>query len=211
MQVWPIWMRRSSGERGDAVDPAASNFTKLRRFKVPAFRCVIRNTCCIGRTACYQALQIEVNCAPPGRLPPAAVMLHQRPARPKSISYTSSITYGMAGALHFRRAGEDTNMKTKLLALIVLAGGSLFAQSRFSVGVAIGSGPGPAYYAPAPVAIPAYRPGFVWVQGYWTRTPFGRQWVPGHWERRAYTRWNRYGYDSGYYRDGYRDGYRDRD
>ena len=76
-------------------------------------------------------------------------------------------------------------MKTKLLALIVLAGGSMFAQSRFSVGVAIGSGPGPAYYRPAPIAAPAFRPNRVWVAGHWTRTRFGRTWVPGQWVRRA--------------------------
>jgi hypothetical protein len=103
-------------------------------------------------------------------------------------------------------------MKTKLLALIVLAGGSLFAQSRFSVGVAIGSGPGPAYYRPAPVAVPAFRPGFVWQEGYWMGSRFGREWVPGHWERRAYPQSYRNGYGNGYYRDGYRNGYyRDRD
>ena len=95
----------------------------------------------------------------------------------------------MAQTLHFGMAGEDTKMKTKLLALIALAGGSLFAQSRFSVGVAVGSGPGPAYYRPAPVAAPvfrpAFRPGFRWVPGHWARTGFGRQWVPGQYVRVA--------------------------
>ena len=36
-------------------------------------------------------------------------------------------------------------MKTKLLAVMLLAGGSLFAETRFSIGVGIGT---PAYYAP---------------------------------------------------------------
>src|SRR5689334_226733 len=91
----------------------------------------------------------------------------------------------MASSLHSKQAGEDTTMKTKLLALILMAGGSMFAQSRFSVGVSIGSGPGPVYYRPAPVAMRAYRPGFVWVEGHMIRTRFGREWIPGHWERRS--------------------------
>lgn len=36
---------------------------------------------------------------------------------------------------------------------------------------------------PPPVAVvharPLFRPGFVWVEGYWV----GRTYVPGHWER----------------------------
>jgi WXXGXW repeat (2 copies) len=105
----------------------------------------------------------------------------------------------MARGVHLEQAGEDTKMKTKLLALIALAGGSLFAQSRFSVGVAIGSGPGPAYYRPAPVAVPAYRPGFVWVEGHSIRTRFGREWIPGHWVRRAaFNPYRAYSYDRDY-------------
>ena len=46
---------------------------------------------------------------------------------------------------------EKHHMKTKLLALVLLAGGSaMFAQTRFSVGVNIG-GNGPGYYAPVPM------------------------------------------------------------
>ena|SRR5579862_7724544 len=71
-------------------------------------------------------------------------------------------------------------MKTKLMTLILVAGGSLFAQTRFSVGVNFGS---PGYYAPAPIAVPAYRPvapgpGYVWVDGY--HDAWGR-WVDGYW------------------------------
>ena len=96
-------------------------------------------------------------------------------------------------------------MKTKLLALALLAGGSLFAQTRFSIGVNIG-GPafGPGYYAPAPIRVmrPAYPgPGFVWVDGYWSRVRGRRIWAPGYWARRpGYVMAPRY---SGFY-PGYR-------
>ncbi len=73
-------------------------------------------------------------------------------------------------------------MKKKLLALALLAGGSMFAQTRFSFGINIGErAPGyyaPRYYAPAPayvVARPAYPgPGYVWVDGYWAQN-YGRR------------------------------------
>lgn len=100
-------------------------------------------------------------------------------------------------------------MKKKLLALVLLAGGSMFAQTRFSVGVNIG-GYGPGYYAPAPVLVrPPYPgPGFVWVDGYWTTNRFGRTWVPGRWSRP-------YGYRAQpaprYYAPSYSNGYRGHD
>jgi hypothetical protein len=143
---------------------------------------------------------LEVNCGPVGRLPPRAVSLSQPEGGTESLFDAGSTTCGMARGVHLEQAGEDTKMKTKLLALIALAGGSLFAQSRFSVGVAIGSGPGPAYYRPAPVVVaaPAYRPGFIWVAGYWDHSRFGRTWVPGHYVRRAafrhYREYPRYDY-----------------
>ena len=76
-------------------------------------------------------------------------------------------------------------MKKKLLALALLAGGSMFAQTRFSVGVNIG-GYGPGYYAPAQARFirPPYPgPGYVWVPGHWAANRFSRMWVPGHWSR----------------------------
>lgn len=53
-------------------------------------------------------------------------------------------------------------MNSKLLiALTLLAGGSAFAQTRFSIGIGLG-GYGPGYYAPAPAYVaparPYYRP-----------------------------------------------------
>src|SRR5690242_16989530 len=104
-------------------------------------------------------------------------------------------------------------MKKKLLALGLLAGSSLFAETRFSIGVNLGGG----YYQPAPVyAVPAYPgPDFVWVDGYWGP---GRVWVPGYWNHRPAYVGRRYDHD--YYRDHdrgerrdfdrYRSGYRGR-
>ncbi len=54
-------------------------------------------------------------------------------------------------------------MKTKLLAMMLLAGGSMFAQTRFSVG--LGFNPAPrAYVSNIP---PCPGPGYVWLNGYW--------------------------------------------
>jgi len=82
-------------------------------------------------------------------------------------------------------------MKTpfKLLAVAILAGGSMFAQTRFSIGIGIGTpryyAPPPVYYAPAPAYDPYYvpaipGPGYSWVAGYWTPAPH-RRWVAGYW------------------------------
>ncbi|HTT64058.1 MAG TPA: hypothetical protein VMG35_19540 [Bryobacteraceae bacterium] len=87
-------------------------------------------------------------------------------------------------------------MKTKLLAVLLLAGGSLFAAPRVFVGVRVGGYVGPApvvAYAPprAPVAAyipPAPGPGYAWVGGYWY--PHGARWAwrAGYWARRPYPR-----------------------
>jgi hypothetical protein len=87
------------------------------------------------------------------------------------------------------------NMKTKLLAMMLLAGGStMFAQSRFSVGVNVGgvgagffqSAPPPNYFVPA-------RPGpdYFFVDGYWAQDYGRRRWVSGYWQRRAFVNRNR--------------------
>jgi hypothetical protein len=90
-------------------------------------------------------------------------------------------------------------MKTRMLALLLLAGGSLFAETRFSVGIHIGNHAPPpvAYYGPPPppppvVYMPAMpAPGYVWVPGYWV--PNGRRhaWREGRWMRppHAKARW----------------------
>ena len=109
-------------------------------------------------------------------------------------------------------------MKTKWMALAVLAGilmtgSSLFAESRFSVGIGIGA---PGYYAPPPPVV-VYRPpypglGYYWVDGYYD--PYGA-WTAGYWAPPAYgfvysaPRYYaapRYygGYNRGYYGNGFR-------
>ncbi len=91
-------------------------------------------------------------------------------------------------------------MKTKLLVLTLLAGGSLFAWPRVFVGVGIGG-----YVAPAPVAIyappppPVYSyyappcpgPGYGWVAGYWYPVRGRYLWRTGYWARRPFVgaRW----------------------
>src|SRR5947209_2577402 len=87
--------------------------------------------------------------------------------------------------LAFPRCKEEKKMKTKLMAMLLLAGGSLFAETHFSIGVQVGA---PAYYrpvpvAPAPVAVVAYRPpcpgpDYIWIDGY--RDGYGG-WVNGYW------------------------------
>ncbi len=89
-------------------------------------------------------------------------------------------------------------MKTKLLAIFLLAGSSMFAGSRFFFGVGVGGG----YYTPAPIvayapppaplvtyAPPVYaRPGYAWVAGYWYPRGPRYVWHAGYWARPPYAR-----------------------
>src|SRR5215470_14376128 len=85
-------------------------------------------------------------------------------------------------------------MKTRLFALLLLAGGSMFAGPRVFLGVGVGYAPAPVvtyappppppvYYAPRVVAP---GPGYGWVAGYYS--PVGRRWAwhNGYWARRPY-------------------------
>jgi hypothetical protein len=74
-------------------------------------------------------------------------------------------------------------MKTKLLAMVLLAGGSMFAQSRLSIGIGIGGAPGyyPRYPSVQAVVPPCPGPDYNWVDGYWS--PYGGPWVAGYWAR----------------------------
>lgn len=80
-------------------------------------------------------------------------------------------------------------MKTKLLALLLLAGGSLFAHPRFFFGVGVG---GYGYYAPPPPPVVAYvrpaypGPGYAWVGGYWYPRGPRYAWRAGYWARPPY-------------------------
>jgi hypothetical protein len=77
-------------------------------------------------------------------------------------------------------------MKTKLLAIMLLAGGSMFAQTRFSVGVGFG-GQGAGFYQPAPSygynVPPSPGPDYYWVDGYWSQDHGGNTWIAGYWNR----------------------------
>jgi len=82
-------------------------------------------------------------------------------------------------------------MKTKILAMMLLAGGSMFAQTRFSIGISFG-GHGAGFYQPPPsyaYNIPACPgPDYAWTDGYWSQD-YGRNiWVAGHWTRRSFNR-----------------------
>ena len=88
-------------------------------------------------------------------------------------------------------------MNKKLIAVMLLAGSSLFAKTHFSIGIGIG---GPAYYAPAPVVVarpPCPGPGYSWVNGYYD--PYGA-WVTGYWAAPV----GGYYYRGGFDRDDYR-------
>jgi len=76
--------------------------------------------------------------------------------------------------------------KLKFLALALLAGGTMFAQPRISIGIGVGVpqyyAP-PVYYAPPAYSVPVYSPpypgpGYTWVHGYYGPR---RVWVSGYW------------------------------
>jgi hypothetical protein len=81
-------------------------------------------------------------------------------------------------------------MKTKLLALVLLAGSSMFAGTRVVVGVGVG-GYYPGYYAaPAPVVAPVYvGPRYVYPRApypgaYWIGPRYyGHRYYRGYWHR----------------------------
>jgi hypothetical protein len=85
-------------------------------------------------------------------------------------------------------------MKTKLFALLLLAGASAFAGPRVFVGFGVGYAPAPVVaYAPPPPPPVAYvppcpAPGYSWVGGYYA--PAGPRWAwhPGYWARPPYAR-----------------------
>jgi hypothetical protein len=75
-------------------------------------------------------------------------------------------------------------MKTKLLAMMLLAGGSMFAQTRFSVGVGVGGYGAGVYQQPAPYGYsipPDPGPGYAWIDGYWSQGYGSPVWIPGYW------------------------------
>ena len=81
-------------------------------------------------------------------------------------------------------------MKTKLLALMILAGSSMFAGSHFYVGIGAGGYYPGYYYAPPPPPPPAVvyapRPGYSWVPGYYYPSGPRYSWRAGYWGRPPY-------------------------
>ena len=80
-------------------------------------------------------------------------------------------------------------MKTKLLAMMLLAGSSVFAETRVSIGIGFG-GHGPGFYqAPPSYASnipPCPGPGYTWIDGYWSQDYGRNTWVSGYWYRQPF-------------------------
>lgn len=110
-------------------------------------------------------------------------------------------------------------MKSKLLVILLLAGGSLFARSHVSVSVGVGFGAyhpygyGGYYVAPAPPLAPrVYAPapvypgaGYAWIGGYYYPVGARYEWRSGYWARPPYAgaRWIAPRYTGGRYYTGY--------
>jgi len=109
--------------------------------------------------------------------------------------------------------------KFKLMAVALIAGGTMFAQTRLSIGVGVGSY-GPGYYPPPSYGDqyvpPCPGPDYTWVDGYWAPQGGRNVWIGGFW-RAPYARGYRvepryerpgyYGSYRGYYRDDRNRGY----
>ena len=105
--------------------------------------------------------------------------------------------------------------KLKILAVALIAGGTMFAQPRVSIGVGAG-GYGPGYYPPPAYAKympPCPGPDYAWVDGYWVPRGGRNVWIAGYWRApyissyRAAPRYAGPGYYNSY-RGGERDRYR---
>jgi hypothetical protein len=103
-------------------------------------------------------------------------------------------------------------MKSKFLVLMLLAGGSAFAESHWSFSVGVGA---PVYYPPPAARViverpPCPGPDYEWIDGYWS--PYGERynWTAGYWTRRPYEgaywiapRYENHRYYNGYWGRGY--------
>jgi hypothetical protein len=108
--------------------------------------------------------------------------------------------------------GEVMVMKTRILALLLLAGSSVFAGARVFFGVGIGA-PAYGYYAPPPpvytysvaptYAAPGY--GYSWVPGYYYPVGPRYYWHAGAWAHQPFrgAYWNTPRYYGGRYYGGY--------
>jgi hypothetical protein len=89
----------------------------------------------------------------------------------------------------------------KILAGLVLAGGTMFAGPHISIGVGLGAPVAPAYVAPAPVVVaPAPGPGYAWVDGYWYFSGGHRLWRAGYWRGPVVREGFRGGFERGFRR-----------
>ncbi len=102
---------------------------------------------------------------------------------------------------------ENGNVKNKMMAALLLAGGCAFGQ--VSIGIEIGPPPPPRVVQVLPVAP---GPDFVWVEGYWYPVGHHYKWHPGYWTRVPYpgAHWVVPRYEGGRYFPGYWDGDRGR-
>ena len=73
-------------------------------------------------------------------------------------------------------------MKMKLLAVLLAAGGTMFAAD-ISIGIQIGAPPPPRIIAVRPVAP---GPDFAWIEGYWYPVSGHYRWHEGYWSRPPY-------------------------
>jgi hypothetical protein len=89
---------------------------------------------------------------------------------------------------------EDKKMKTKLMALLLMAGSTMFAGVRFGVGIGVGVPVAPVVVAAAIPPCPG--PGYVWTNGIWVAPAFvgvgprfyGGRYYVGHPYARGYAR-----------------------
>ena len=98
-------------------------------------------------------------------------------------------------------------MKTKLLAVVLLAAGSVFGQ--VSIGIRIGPPPPPRVVRVRPVAP---GPDYVWIDGYWYADGRHWRWHNGYWTRPPYAgaRWIGPRYEGQQFYNGYWEGERGR-
>jgi len=104
-------------------------------------------------------------------------------------------------------------MKTKLLAVLLLAGSSMFAGTRFYFGVGVGSYYGARVYAEPPPVVRYYAPvrpyypgaAYSWVDGYYYPVGPRYVWREGYYARRPYAGayWVAPRYSGHYYYHGY--------
>ena len=147
--------------------------------------------------------------------PPAADQSQRKPPLHPDLS----ITWSVAALVQLGRPSKEEDMKTKLFVMVMLAGGSLFAETHISIGVGIGT-PGYYYAAPPPPVVayapPCPGPGYTWITGYWYPGGSRYSWHAGYWALPPYAggywvapRYYEHRYYPGYW--GHRKRHRDRD